>query len=111
MPGDLTVPGTRDFCAFVEAYFADKEFTKDTRSKAGHIVYRIPDHPFNISVPKGYDRLKMGTFSGLLDDVGISMMDFRMIAGTAKKLKQYRKKRKREILIKSSGVNGPDNES
>ena len=91
----LAIPGTDEFCRFVEPYFSAVEFTIDTKSKSNHIVYRIPSHPFNISVPTGYSRLKMGTFAGLLADMGLDLQEYRELAGTRQKLKEYCKQRKR----------------
>ena len=97
MSDKLTVPGTDGCCKFVEAYFAGQEWTRDSKAKSGHIVYRIPNHHHNISIPKGYDRLVLMTFKGILtDDIGISLAEFRKLAGTPGQLKVYWKKCKRE---------------
>lgn len=94
--GELDVPGTKGFCKFVEAYFIGHDYNLDTKSKAGHDVYRIPNHPHNISVPRGYDRLKMGTFQGLLEDVGITTKEYRELAGTKDKLSRFCKQQRRQ---------------
>lgn len=101
--GKLKVPGTKDFCKFVEAYFIDQEYTLDTNSKADHDVYRIPAHLHNIAVPRGYERLKMGTFQGLLEDVGITTIEYRKLAGTKEMLSRFCKQQKRQA--KANGDN------
>ncbi len=97
MSDELTIPGTNDLCKFVEAYFADSGYTRDDKSKANHVVYRIPQHERNISVPKNYKRLRKRTFFDLLEDIGITANDYRQLAGTPKKLKAYIKERRRKV--------------
>lgn len=92
----MALPGTDEFCRFVEAYFGGRINSVDTRSKANHIVYHIADHWQNISVPTNRKELRIGTFLGLLDDIGLSRPEFQELAGTPAKLKAYCKRRKDE---------------
>jgi hypothetical protein len=92
----VATPGTDELCRFVEAYFGERINEVDTKSKANHIVYHISDHWRNISIPKDRAQLRIGTFLGLLDDIGISHPEFQELAGTPDKLKAYCKRRKRE---------------
>ena len=96
MSDKLVVPGSDEFCRFVEAFFSDVDFELDEAAKSGHDVYRIPSHPHNIAVPRNRKRLANPTFDGLLDDLVIDRATYRRLAGTPSKLKTYCKKRKRE---------------
>jgi hypothetical protein len=92
----VAVPGTDDFRRFVQAYFGERITRVDTKSKANHIVFHVKDHWQNISVPSNRPELRIGTFLGLLEDIGLSHPEFLQLAGTPDKLKAYCKHRKGE---------------
>ena len=92
----MPTPGTDDFCAFVEAFFGALVEALEDRSKSGHIVFRIRNHPRDIAVPKGRDHLREWTFADLLRVMGIDRATFNELAGTPAKLKAFCKRRRRE---------------
>jgi len=90
----ISTPSSREMVEFLIAYFGDR-CQKHGKSKKNHYVFRVADLEENIAVPLNRERLAPLTFDKILRASGIAKVEFRRIAGTEAKLKQYVKQQKK----------------